>query len=343
MVFETYLPRYFCREYVEAKGNSMQLGMFMAVVLGIKPLMDDWIPQDKMDSFRKIFKQYGLKVRENIIFQQINKEDIPREILGKEYITTTSAKGYPLNFIPKPANRDHAHFTYVPAKQTTGVPLRREEVHVFISKEENLLKKGMWYPVVIKNRVIFQPKADSLKYGYVLGYPDCCIKFFRKFNNWLIYSHLYEAYANTKGKPSFLCNPFLKDTSFSYIYHMPCSYSCGQTISLARRLRVAIKKNEPDYVKITDRYSRMPFLVFYEKKYYCFEGVMEGNQIRYNKFYFPSPERSKNIYAEYLRNADTVKLEGKKLILTKKGKFIKELKPEYGSFAPEAPFLIQFS
>ena len=318
MVLERYIPKFFCQDYVQVKGNSMQLGMFMATVLGIKPLMDEWISTEKLKEFKKICKKYGLKIREDVIFQTIPKGDVPDNVLGKHNLTTTSAYGWPLN---------------------SG---KKGRVHVFISKDEKLFSKGMWYPVIIKNRVINQPRMDGLKYGYVLGYPDCCIKFFRKYNNWVKYSYLYKAYINTKGKPSFLCNPLLKDLSFSYIYHMPCSYSCDETSKFVARLRKEIKKREPEYVKLTDQFLKMPFLVFYERKFYCFEGTLKRNEIKYKSFYFPSPDNTKDDLGKYLVQGDCLRLEGRDIVLLKEGKVFKKLTVKLTEFAPEYPFLINF-
>lgn len=314
-----YYPKKFYRKYVQIKGNASQLGIFMACVLGIKPFMDDWIPKDKLIEFKKMCKDYGLKTREDVIFINIPKDKLPDNILGKQFLTTTHGYGLPL--------------------KTNA----QGEVHLFISKDEKTLNKGMWYPVIVRDRVIFHLRADGLKYGYTLGYPECCIKFFRKFNDYLRYSHLYEAYINTESKFSFLCNPFLKDTSFSYIYHMPCSYDCKETIKLAGRLRKEIQKREPDYVKLADQYLKMPFLVFYERKIYCFDGILKENTIRYNKVYFVPPDSSNNLYLNDFKQADSLRLEGRRILLFKKDKLIKIINVELKNFAPEYPFLIQFS
>jgi len=318
MFLGKYIPKNFCRDYVEIKGNSLQLGMFMATVLGLKPLMDDWIPVNKLNEFKKLCRRYKLKVREDIIFVNISKENVPDNVLGKENLTTTCAYGFPLS-----SNKE-------------GL------VHVFISKDKALLKRGMWYPVIVKKRVIFPPRIDHLKYGYVLGYPECCIKFFRKYNDWRKYSYLYEAYINTKSLPSFLCNPFLKDTAFSYIYHMPCSYSCKETIKLASKIRKEIKKREPEYVRLTDTYLKMPFLVFYEKKYYCFEGELKDNEVRYKNVFFIPSDINKDIYGEDFKKADALKLIGRRIILFKKNRIFKTIEVELNNFAPEFPFLIKF-
>ncbi|PIQ88757.1 MAG: hypothetical protein COV72_06755 [Candidatus Omnitrophica bacterium CG11_big_fil_rev_8_21_14_0_20_42_13] len=318
-LLEPYIPRNFCRDYALIKQGHGQLTMFMSLVLGIKPLMDDWMPVKKVKEFRKICKKYNLYVREDVIFENVNKESVPDNVLGREFLSTTSAYGHPLG------SREDG------------------QVHVFISKDKRLFEKCMWYPVIIGNRVIFQPRIDSLKYGYILGYPECCIKFFRKYNDWLKFSHLYQAYLNTKANPSFLCNPFLKDTVFSYIYHMPCSYSCRQTIKLANKLRNEIKKREPEYVKITDSRLKMPFLVFYERKFYCFDGELRGNLVRFKRAYFPAPHRHEDRYSADFKKIDRLELKGRSIVLFKRNKILKNLDVPLNTFAPEYPFLIQFS
>jgi hypothetical protein len=317
--FGEYLPKSFCREYVEAKGNAVQLGLFMAVALGFKPLMDDWVSADGLDAFRKACRKYKLHICEDIVFENVPREVLPEDILGKGYLTTTSAYGHPL-----------------------GSAKSGQEVHVFVSKDKSALRKRMWYPVIIGKRVILQPMADSLGYGEVLGYPKCCIRFFRKYNNWLKYNHLYEAYLNTKAEPHFLCNPFLKDTAFSYIYHMPCSYSCPQTMEMAGALRREIKKREPEYVRLTDELLHMPFLVFYEKKYYAFQGTLNNNEVSYSRFYFTSPEANKDLYSRHLRQADTLRLEARELVFIKKGKVTARKEVSRNNFAPEFPFFMQY-
>ncbi len=319
-IFERcYKPKSFCREYADVKGDSIQLGMFMSTVLGIKPLMDDWIPVQKVSAFKAVCKSYGLKVREDVIFLNIPKNALPPDIVGKENLTSTSAYGFPLK------------------SRTDGY------VHIFISRNEKMLPQGMWYPVIIKGRVIFQPVADTLKYGSPLGYPSCCIRFFRKFNDWSKYSYLYEAYIRSKAQSSFLCNPFLKDTPFSYIYHMPCGYACAETIRLALKLRKEIKKREPAYAALTDQYLQLPFFVFYEKKIYCFEGTLKNHEIKYRNFYFSSFDRSEDMYSVDFEKADTLRLEGRRILLLRRNKIYKKMNITLKKFAPEYPFLTQFA
>jgi len=313
------LPKSFCRDFIEAKGDAGQLVMYMSLLLGYKPLLDDWIPKSRIGEFKKVCKRHGIFLREDVLFVKIDKQKIGNEILGRENLTTTSAYGFP-----------------------PGVDLEGT-IHVFLSKNIELLNHGMWYPVIVKNRVIFQARADLLRYGYVLGYPECCIKFFRKYNDWDKYSHLYEIYKNSNYY-HFYCNPLLKDIVYSYIYHMPCSFACRQTVKLVGGLYKEIKKREPEFVATIDRYLKMPFLVFYEHKFYAFEGrLTDKNEISYSEVHFVSPNESNNIYQERLSRGNCLRLEGRSIIIYKNKKAIDNICVPFTNFACEYPYIIQFS
>lgn len=323
-MFENYIPKKFCREFVEIKGHSLQLVMIMATVKGIKPCMDDWVRVDKYDKYRKICKSYGLFVRPDTVFNVVEGSNIPINVIGRGRLTTTKAFGFSFN------------------KSVKG-----GSVHVFISCSKKNLDNGFkngWYPLIIKNRVIDKPLIDAFKFGYDLGYPKCCIDFFQKYNNWYKYSYLYEAFKNTpQNDYHYLCNPFTKDITYSYIYHMPCSYNCQATINLAKRIREAIYKEEPEFVRRIVRHLRLPLLVFYERKFYAFEGEIKNNRLYYNKVYFIGQMPENNLYEIYLRKGNSVFIENKDVLILKNGKLIKRIKWQKKDFAPEMSFIIQFN
>ena len=87
----------------------------------------------------------------------------------------------------------------------------------------------------------------------------------------------------------------------------------------------------------------MPFLVFYERKFYCFEGLLYDKEIRYKKVYFPGPDPRKDTYGKRLRKADKLRLEGRRIVLFKKNRVVDILEATNNLFAPEHPFLIKFS
>ena len=126
---------------------------------------------------------------------------------------------------------------------------------------------------------------------------------------------------------------------------MPCSYSCPETIKSVGRLRREIGKNEPGYVELADHYLKMPFLVLYERKFYCFDGQLKDGKIKYTNVCFPIHDHSlaSDSYEEDLKNGDTIKLEGRRILIFKKNKLQKTIEAPYTTFAPEYPFLINFN
>lgn len=325
MIHKKFLPKKFCREFVELRRHSGQLSMIMATIKGVKPAMDDWINIEIYPRYLKICKKYGLVVMPDAIFDTIQKKDIPSTVIGRERLCTTMAFGLPFNH----------------PNATNG------RIHVFIAKKkENVEKvfKNGWYPLIIKNRVIDRPLIDAYKFGFDLGYPNCCIDFFRKYNNWCRFSFLYEVFKNTPIKNyHYFCNTFTKDTTYSYAYHMPCSYSCPETIKLVNEVKKVIKEEEPGFAAKIDRYLELPLLVFYERKYYAFEGEIKNEKLYYKKAYFIGQMPENNLYEQDIRNGDCLFLEDKDVIILNKGRLTKRIKWHKKNFAPETPFLIQFS
>ena len=317
--FQPFYPRNFCREFIEIKGSSVQLIMFMATVLGRKPLMDDWVKERQLKAFTRMCKKYGLYLKVDCSFKIANKGMVRDKVVGGKTLTSTVYYGLPKRVSPE------------------------ARAHVFISKDKKLLKKGMWYSLIVKDRVIWPPRADLLNYGFTLGYPDCCIKFFRKYNNWCFYSHLYQIYKKSR-KYSYLCNPLLKDDYYSYIYHMPCNFDCKETIKRAGRLRQEIIKREPEFIKIMDEKLKLPFLVFYEKKIYAFQGHLINNEeLYYSKVYFVNAEEERNTYMEKLIKGNRLKLKGQNVDIYKDKEKVDVIDASVGGFAPETPFLIKFN
>lgn len=325
MIQKTFLPKKFCREFVELREHSGQLSMIMATIKGVKPAMDDWINIKIYQKYLKVCKKYGLLVRPDTIFDTVQKKEIPSTVIGRENLCTTTAFGLPFN---------HPNVT-------------KGSIHVFIAKKkENLERvfKNGWYPLIIKNRVINRPLIDAFKFGFNLGYPNCCIDFFRKYNNWYQFSFLYEAFRNTPSKNyHFFCNTFIKDMTYSYAYHMPCSYCCPETIKLVNEIRKAIKEEEPEFVEKIDKYLKFPLLVFYERKCYVFEGEIKNKKLHYKNVYFISQMPENNLYERDIKNGDCLFLEDKDVIILKGGRLIKRIKWHEKNFASETPFLIQFS
>jgi len=324
MFFTEYKPEKFCREYVEAKISSRQLVMFMSVVLGIKPAMDDWITNDRLAALKKACKKYGLLLEPDIGFIDVDDQSL-KDSGGGGTLTTTVARGIQV--------------------RNAGA---KDMIHVFISRKQESLEAisgNGWYPVVVGDRVVHKPYIDLLKFGYNLGYPTCCVDFFRHYNDWYKYSHLWEVFKNTRSRPSYLCNCFTKDLTYGYIYHIPCSYDCQATKKLAGGLRQAIRAEEPRFVELIDRHLRLPFLIFYETVMYAFEGELKNGKLSYSQVYFLGRDsRGNNYYQNILEKGDSLFVEGRTVFVSKGGKKVGKIEAQTqpNGFAPEYPFLIQF-
>lgn len=315
-------PEKFCKEYALYKGNVVQLVIFMATVLKVKPIMDDWIDNKSFGKFKKICAKYNLHVKPNAILTNIYNPSLEKDSIGGKNLTTTKATGHS----PQDKNA-------------------RGSLHVFISSSKSSLEEGFqngWYPLVIHNRVINKPYIDSINFGYNLGYPECCIKFFQKYNDWRYFSHLYEIFKNTKGKPSFLVNPLTRVNSLSYVSYMPCSFSCPNAINMSKKLRALIYKKEPSYTKDIDKSLKKSFLVFYENICYGFDGDLIKKRLFYKKVYFFGGDNHQNIYQKEIEKGNNLFIRNKEVFIFENKQLRSKISVAQNQEKPMIPFLIKF-
>lgn len=319
-IIEPYTPKNFGKDFFELRGSS-QYPMFIAAVLGLKPLFDDWVSVNNYSKYIDVCRKYGLLVETDMVFSRTNTSK--KDIVGGENINTTFFEG------KKFADRKSD-----------------DEIHVFVSKDRNSLveaKKFGWYPLVINNRSINRPYINGMHFGKCLGYPDCCIDFFRKYNNWHLYSCPYEIYKNTKiikGKAvgSYYCNSFLMDNTYSYIHHFPCSYRCRKTIDLGKEIEKKISEIEPEFIDKTKKLLKMPLLVFNEKNFIIFDGVLSKDGKSYGLNYALSqyisnpfrPEETIDFY-DSIRDGSSILMQNNEIIVRSNSTVIKKIrkKPEW--------------
>ncbi len=321
-IIKPYVPRHFGKEYFNIKGYS-QYAMFASVALGVKPSFDDWIPIGKFQEFLDACKGYGLTVEPDVIF---TKEPLPKDkIVGGANITTTFSSFIPFN----------AH-------------AKNGEVHVFIAKtRENALKAKRygWYALVANGRYINKPYIDNIRFGRALGYPECCIDFFRRYNNWFKYSNPSEAYKHTpkmqgKAVGSYYCNNFLMDKTYSFIHHIPCSYQCQSTIALGKKVEDAISAMEPNFIIEAKGMLKKPLLVFAEQHFIIFEGWLEreGDEeiIHYrNAQYVTNPSRPEESMSikQFLAKGDRITISAKEISIKEGDDIIKAIRKNERWFA----------
>ena len=315
-MIKPYIPKRFGKEYCEIIPHG-QYPMFLAVALDVKPSFDDWVDTSMYDQFVDVCKKYGLVAEPNVVITEprVGKESV----VGGKNITTT----------------------FFEARKFTGKE-KNGNVHVFVARNRKAAleaKKFGWYSVIINRRSVNKPFIDNLRFGEVLGFPDCCVDFFRVYNNWHLYNHPYETLRNTplmKGRVrgSYHCNNFLMDHIYFFIHHIPCSYRCEKTIKLAKRVEESIKEVEPDFVRITRDFLKKPLLVFGERNFIIFNGKLEGGTLGYTDCeYFDNPARSEeNIdFFEYIRKGNRIMADKEHIAIMSDDTVIRteERKPEW--------------
>ncbi|MDP1629022.1 MAG: DUF483 domain-containing protein, partial [bacterium] len=320
-LFESFFPKKFCREYAEIQGGGAPLAIFMAAVLGLKPAHDLWIKKKDSPIFKKICRKYRLFCETDLASQNRFNLNLTKAVGGKT-LTTTIAQGL------------------WPELADPG-----DKIHIFISRTKKGLKEAFgpgWYPLVINGRVFNKPYFDHIRFGRALGYPECCVKFFRRFNDWNHYSFLYEIYKNTKGKPRYLANCLIKNTPYSYIYHMPCSFDCRKTIAWVEKIREAVLKKEPDYVRRIDKHLKLPCLVFEVRIIYTFEGELKNNHLFYRKVYPGGVVSNFDFYGKILARGDNLLVKNDDVHIFKGQRLFKIIKSQKNKKPIRIPFLIQF-
>lgn len=267
--------------------DGSQLPMFIGVYLGLKPLMDTFIPMNSFLLLKEICAKEGILVEHNGYMAQVPSDDFLRKKERVRNLGTTK-----LIAIPFSSDR------------------RDVLVHTFISRSADQVEEARrltWYNLFVGDIQMCQLPVDNHRYGLTLGFPECCIAFYSVHNgkfhdgkrNWG-WNTPFEVYKNTKGEFSFLCNHVPMDHGYFLIHHYPCTYNCPATIEKAGALLEGIRSIEPDYAEKIEYYLKLPYLLFEEKRAFIFEGRIEGNTIFYDDYRFLGDYRDQFDYTDIL-------------------------------------------
>ena len=71
--------------------------------------------------------------------------------------------------------------------------------------------------------------------------------------------------------------------------------------------------------------------------------MTEDDQITYKKVYFTDGDESKNLYQRILSNGNRLKLSGRDIVVYRNKEIIETISVPFKSFAPEYPYIVQFS
>ncbi len=209
-----------------------------------------------------------------------------------------------------------------------------ERVFVYISKDRQLAK----------NAKDAESRRDDKGLGRILGFPECCTDFYKdRIKDVKIHpDFVYESHVNTKGKHDHHINNCFYDSDLDFasslIFHFPCSYSCKESIALAKRLLDHINNWMPEEAALMERRLKMPVIYFYPHEFFVLKGEtstqkmtqdMTRDIIDYDGFYsWLGHKTSKSIASEF-RWANRAILDGKTIKLFRDGWQTKNIEMPY--------------
>jgi hypothetical protein len=310
-------------DLVEATRGGAQLPTLIAVANGLKPAMDMWVPHDGWHALRALTETLGLVHHVDACFDRFSPQIAQ---VSPDRLTTTRAA-----FVPD---------------------LRQgAEAHVFLARDQAALERVVgsgWYPLIVDGKVVDKHRADHDTFGGALGYPACCQDFFRQRNNWNDDNTYYAALRNTRGRPSPLCNPYLRHTLYGLVPYMPCSYSCPATMKSADHLLGVIRSELPHYAEAIERAAAKPLLCVSELRMYGFEGE---NVHRHDGTVTITYSGAKSLYPiedvdplwTLLRAGDRCTVDGNIVHVSHADAHIAGYEARGDRHGPECPFVIFFT
>jgi hypothetical protein len=148
--------------------------------------------------------------------------------------------------------------------------LQRGELYVYISKSEEKARLAKLY------------ELDNVKFGEILGYPRCCIEFFKR--NFELQSKRQNDYVLPAVK-KFGISPFFNNYALRYfdvslINHFPCSLDCKESEEIGRRNLRVIKRYSPEMADFfVKELKSVVIYTEYKGVFYSSDYRIEGKRI----------------------------------------------------------------
>lgn len=156
----------------------------------------------------------------------------------------------------------------------TVVPLEdsADEYWAYISKSKATAEEAKY----------MEQTGDEAGFGKLLGYPDCCIRFFEREKTHRRYEHmdLTMAAVRKTGPFPFYNNRALKPFGYSLISHFPCSLGCKSTEEIAKRYLASLKDCSPYIASLLERHLKS-FVIYTETRgvFYSYDYELVDNSI----------------------------------------------------------------
>lgn len=311
-------PRGELSAYYDFISGAALFPQFAAVAAHLRPGMDCWVPFKNLDEFRRFAEGLGLAVSFDCAFRELSGQARDR-VVGIETLCTTHATGVR---IEDAANGDSVH-TFVAGTRDVAEQMRA----------------CGWYPVVVKDRLFHKPVVDHLEFGRLLGYPDCCVGFFGKSNNWNKTNSYVEAYLNTKASCDYRTNCFGKNLGYSLTFHIPCRFDCPNTIRYSTALAKFLDGCEPEYVAACRQLLRKPVLSLNEREIVVLDGVfVDDRRVKYRDAIdlFAMPQDVLGA----IRAGNIIEVRGRFVLVFRNRELVETFECRCDEFGPRVPLLI---
>ena len=311
--------------YVEMRPEHGQPVNFLAVLAGMKPVMDDWVPGARLEEFTDMCRAHGLTVLADVQFQALADQDAVGHIIGRGTLTTTRAKGYRL-----------------------GEKAADASVHVFVGRERSVVERTRasgWYPLIIGGRANNKPWIDHFWFGQGLGYPRCCLDAFARSNNWSVNNMPYQAFRAVRDAPSMLCNSIMRFTGLTWAAHLPCRYDCPATAEAAALIRGLVQHHCQPLATSIDRLTTAPYLVLNEWEAFVFtSSEVTPVSIEYSGVTIAPSNRPNLMLFDALRAGVRLELRDDLVVIFDvSGAVVHIEQTRTDGFAPRIPFILDFS
>lgn len=312
------LPEEF-QEYCSLREGLGQICSFIAVVAGMKPVLDDWIPPARLGRLRRLCASMGVTVEADETFLFLDEAELG-EVVGGELLNTTRARA-------------------VTDAHPGGL------LHVYIGRDPGAVeaaRRSGWYGLITGNRVVPKPFIDHHWLGALLGYPPCCLASFAHHGAWNVANPYADAASGTTAAHP-LANPVLRHTGLSYVVHYPCTFDCGATVAYGEAVRRAVYQMSPQLGHAADAAVSGPFLLLSGWNAFVFDGALHGRAaIRYRAVRPAPTNRVDAELAALLSSGDEVVVRGDVLVVFKERRPIGSRQVRADRYAPEHPVVVDF-
>jgi hypothetical protein len=166
---------------------------------------------------------------------------------------------------------------------------------------------------IIKNKKSFNDVVEDVeRFSELISYPPCCINQYVKSTLQGENLNFNKTFLRIPNRIPFVFNNMLNGVSNIFIsFHVPCSFSCKNTLDYNQKIFNAIKKISPSFAQEIEKLLRRPYLIFLQpqlsayaswdmRKGFMFKGEVKKNELVYSEsLYF------KTNYPDYKKNKNT--------------------------------------